>query len=87
MASLRFKLWDRVYAPFHGYGTVTKIREYHCVYPIIVTWDKSNASLVENVSSFTEDGYLAVCNKTAETHLTVVKRIHKKKRRNRNEAD
>lgn len=34
---IKFKLGDRVYAPFHGYGVVTAIHEDACVYPIEVT--------------------------------------------------
>ena len=33
----KFKVRDRVYAPFHGYGTETKIHLDKCVYPICVT--------------------------------------------------
>lgn len=67
-----FKVGDRVYAPFHGYGTVTKICEDKCVYPINVHWDDSDLRYVEEESSFTEDGYLTVYNKTDELRITVV---------------
>lgn len=36
---IKFRLGDRVYAPFRGYGVVTAIHEDACVYPIEVTWD------------------------------------------------
>lgn len=74
----KFKVGDRVYAPFHGYGTVTKIHEDKCVYPIIVTWDDTNVPFMEDVSSFTEDGYLSVYAKEEDAlKITVVKRKHK----------
>ncbi len=67
-----FKIGDRVYAPFRGCGTITEIRKDKCVYPIIVKWDDSDLRYVEEGSSFTEDGYLTVYNKTDELRITVV---------------
>lgn len=32
----KFQVGDRVYAPFHGYGTVIKVHEHPSVYPIVV---------------------------------------------------
>lgn len=72
MIASKFKVGDRVYASFHGYGTVTKICEDKCVYPINVHWDDSDLRYVEEESSFTEDGYLTVYNKTDELCITVV---------------
>ena len=68
----KFKVGDSVYAPFHGYGTVTKIHEDKCVYPIIVTWDDTNATFMEGVSSFTEDGCLSQYCDNDDTVLKVV---------------
>lgn len=59
MTVSKFKVGDRVYASFRVYGTVTKIHEGKCVYPIIVTWDDTNVPFMEDVSSFTEDGYFS----------------------------
>lgn len=68
----KFKVGDRVYAPFHGYGVVTKIHDYACVYPIEVTWDSSAVERMEDVSTFTANGYL-VQDATSPTYtLTVV---------------
>lgn len=77
MTACKFKEGDLVYAPFHGYGMVTKILKEHCVYPIVVTWFATNAHLVESESTFTEDGYLSVYAKDADAlKITVVKRRH-----------
>lgn len=70
-----FKVGERVYAPFRGCGTITEIRKDKCVYPIIVEWDDSDLRYVEEGSSFTEDGYLTVHNKTDELRITVVEDI------------
>lgn len=72
MAEAKFKVGDRVYAPFHGYGTVTKIHEDKCVYPIIVTWDDTNVPFMEDVSSFTADGCLSQYFDNDNTVLKVV---------------
>lgn len=74
MTVSKFKVGDRVYAPFHGYGTVTKIHEDKCVYPIIVTWDDTNAPFMEDVSSFTEDGCLL---QYSDNDITVLKVVDK----------
>lgn len=72
MTVYKFKVGDRVYTPFHGYGTVTKIHEDKCVYPIIVTWDDTNVPFMEDVSSFTEDGCLLQYSDNDNTVLKVV---------------
>lgn len=76
-----FKLGDRVYAPFHGYGVVTAIHEDACVYPIEVTWDDSGLKNMEDVSTFTADGLLSKYYANTDTILTVVKGSHKRNRR------
>lgn len=73
----KFKLGDLVYAPFHGYGMITKILKEHCAYPIVVTWFATNVHLVESESTFTADGYLSVYAKESDAlKITVVKRRH-----------
>lgn len=68
MAESKFKVGDRVYAPFHGYGTVIEVRK-RPVFPIIVKWENSTLHLVEDVCSFTEDGYLSQWTKTDDTRI------------------
>ena len=77
MTASKFKEGDLVYAPYHGYGMVTKILKEHCVYPIIVEWFPDKPFL-ETTSSFTEDGYLFVRNRGNDPtfKITVVKRRH-----------
>lgn len=76
MTACKFKEGDLVYAPFHGYGMITKICKEHCVYPIIVEW-YPDKPFMETTSSFTEDGYLFVdCAKDSNCKITVVKRRH-----------
>lgn len=72
-----FKEGDLVYAPYHGYGVITKILKESCVYPIIVEW-YPDKPFMETTSSFTEDGYLFIDNTNKDTNLkiTVVKRRH-----------
>lgn len=77
----KFKLGDRVYAPFHGYGVVTAIHEDACVYPIEVTWDDSGLKNMEDVNTFTADGLLSKYYANTDTILTVVKGSHKRNRR------
>lgn len=73
----KFKLGDLVYAPYHGYGMITKICKEHCVYPIIVEWFPDKP-FMETTSSFTADGYLCVGTsrdaKDSNLKITVVKR-------------
>lgn len=70
---IKFKVGDRVYAPFHGYGTVIQVREHPSVHPVVVKWDNSTTSLVEEVNSFTEDGYLSRWTQTDDTRITIAK--------------
>ena len=69
----KFQVGDRVYAPFHGYGTVIKVHEHPSVYPIVVKWDNSNTRHVEEVNSFTEDGYLSTWTKTDDTRISIAR--------------
>lgn len=69
--SIGFKLGDRVYAPYHGYGTVTAILS-NTVYPIEVTWDIGWGSGAYT-STFTSDGHLSRFIIKDDTTLSVVK--------------
>lgn len=42
---------------------------------LIVKWENSSTSLVEEVNSFTEDGYLSAWTKTDYTRISIAK-IH-----------
>lgn len=77
MTACKFKEGDLVYAPFHGYGVITKIYKELCVYPIIVEW-YPDKPFMETTSSFTDDGYLLVENRGNDPmfKITVVKRRH-----------
>lgn len=75
----KFQVGDRVYAPFHGYGTVIKVYEHPSVMPIVVKWDNSNTRYVEEVNSFTEDGYLSTWTKTDDTRITIARETLKEK--------
>ena len=71
----KFKVGDRVYAPFHDRGIVTKITNDD-TYPIEVKWDVSRFKIGEDISTFTPDGFLFLGDKTDNTHLTKVKKFH-----------
>lgn len=76
MTACKFKVGDLVYAPFHGYGMITKIFKERCVYPIIVEW-YPDKPFMDTTSSFTEDGYLFVgSSKDSNLKITVIKRRH-----------
>lgn len=66
-----FKLGDRVYAPFHDCGTVTKITNDE-TYPIEVKWEVSRYKLGDDISTFTPDGFLFFGDKRDWTKITVV---------------
>lgn len=67
-----FKVGDRVFSPFHNYGTIVGIDETDRSYPITVQWDESRYKLGIDLSTFTEDGYLFFGNKTEDTKITKV---------------
>ena len=69
--STGFKLGDRVYAPYHGYGTVTAIFS-NITYPIEVTWDIGWGAGAYT-STFTSDGHLSRFIDKDDTTLSVVK--------------
>lgn len=69
--STGFKLGDRVYAPYHGYGIVTAILP-NAVYPIEVTWDIGWGAGAYT-SMFTSDGHLSRFIDKDDTTISVVK--------------
>lgn len=75
MAEAKFKVGDRVYAPFQGYGTVIGITK--TTYPIVVEWDDADKCAGET-SSFTEDGYFWSQVKDAEYTITVIEKSAEK---------
>lgn len=76
----KFQVGDRVYAPFHGYGTVIKVYEHPSVYPIVVKWENSSTHFVEEVNAFTEDGYLSTWTKTDDTRISIARKPPKKEK-------
>lgn len=68
----KFKVGDRVYAPFHKYGTIVEIVDTDASYPITVRWDESRYKLGVDLSTFTEDGYLFFGDKTENTKITKI---------------
>lgn len=67
-----FKVGDRVFSPFHNYGTIVGIDETDRSYPITVQWDESRYKLGIDLSTFTEDDYLFFGNKIENTKITKV---------------
>lgn len=72
MAEAKFKVGDMVYAPFHGYGIVTKIHDDNCVYPIEVTWKDRWFENSGSVSTFTANGGLLYGSNSSSYTITVV---------------
>lgn len=72
MTVSKFKVGDKVYAPYRGYGTVTAIHS-GTAYPIEVTWDECKCADLA-VSTFTKDGYLSQYFDNDDTILTVVEK-------------
>lgn len=72
MAVSKFKVGDRVYAPYHGYGIVTKIHDDNCVYPIEVTWNDRGVENIGNVSTFTANGWFLNDSNSPFYTITVV---------------
>lgn len=68
-----FHVGDRVFAPFHRYGTVVEIDGSDKSYPITVKWDESRYKIGIDLSTFTEDGFLFQSDKTENTKITKVK--------------
>lgn len=74
MAESKFKVGDRVYAPYRGYGIVTKIHDDNCVYPIEVTWNNRRFENIGNVSTFTANGWLLNGSNSPFYTITVVEK-------------
>lgn len=72
MTVSKFKVGDKVYAPYRGYGTVTAIHS-GTAYPIEVTWDECECADLA-VSTFTKDGCLSQYFDNDDTILTVVEK-------------
>lgn len=71
MIKSKFNVGDRVYAPYHGCGTVTGILS-NTAYPIEVTWDDDRWEN-EGTSTFTSDGHLSRYIDKDDTTISVVK--------------
>lgn len=69
---MEWHVGDRVFAPFHKYGTIVEIDETDRSYPITVRWDESRYKLGVDLSTFTEDGYLFFGDKIENTKITKV---------------
>lgn len=80
MIKSKFKLGDRVYAPYHGYGTVTAILP-STIYPIEVTWD-IGLGTGAYTSTFTSDGHLSRYINKDDTTLSLVKEGKEKMEKN-----
>lgn len=73
MTVSKFKVGDRVYSPYHNYGTIVEIDGSDKSYPITVKWDVSRYKIGIDLSTFTEDGYLFLSDKTENTKITKAK--------------
>lgn len=71
MTVSKFKVGDRVYAPYHDCGIVTKITNDD-TYPIEVTWEVSRYTHGDDISTFTPDGFLFYGDKRDWTRITHV---------------
>lgn len=69
----KFQIGDRVFTPFHKYGTIVEIDGSDATYPITVKWDESRYKIGIDLSTFTDDGYLFINDKTEDTKITKVK--------------
>nr|DAQ63630.1 MAG TPA: ATP-dependent DNA helicase [Caudoviricetes sp.] len=74
MTASKFKLGDRVYCPWHGYGTITTIYDDGCLYPIEVTWDEMIRG-EKFITTYTADGYSMAGAQDGVPYLTVL-RVH-----------
>ena len=74
---IKFKLGDSVYAPSHGYGVVTEIKDDGREYPIVVTWDEKKHGC--GVSVFTPEGCAFKFYNSEDDDLTLVENAPPKK--------
>ena len=73
----KYKVGDRVYAPFHGYGVVTEIKDDGQEYPIVVTWDEKKHGC--SASIFTPDGSAFKGLDSDDDDITLVEKASPKK--------
>lgn len=74
---IKYKVGDRVYAPFHGYGVVTEIKDDGREYPITVTWDEKKHGC--SASIFTPDGSAFKGLNSEDDDLTLAEKAPPKK--------
>lgn len=74
---IKFRLGDRVYAPFHGYGVVTEIKDDGRGYPITVMWDEKKHGC--SASIFTPDGSAFKGLDSDDDDITLVEKAPPKK--------
>nr|DAR56246.1 MAG TPA: nucelotide kinase [Caudoviricetes sp.] len=74
---IKYKVGDRVYAPFHGYGVVTEIKDDGREYPITVTWDEKKHGC--SASIFTPDGSAFKGLDSDDDDITLVEKASPKK--------
>lgn len=74
---IKYKVGDRVYAPFHGYGVVTEIKDDEREYPITVTWDEKKHGC--SASIFTPDGSAFKGLNSVDDDLTLAEKAPPKK--------
>lgn len=70
--AIAFKLGDRVYCPFHGYGVVSAIYDDNRTYPVQVTWDGSEYKKEGEIDSFTANGFTIIGLESDTGKLIVV---------------
>ena len=69
---IAFKLGDKVYCPFHGYGVVSAIYDDNRTYPVQVTWDWSEYKKEGEIDSFTANGFTIIGLESDTGKLIVV---------------
>lgn len=78
MTASKFQVRDRVYAPFHGCGVVTEIKDDGREYPIVVTWDEKQHGC--SVSIFTPEGFAVKGINSEYDDITLVEKTPLKKK-------
>lgn len=77
--AIAFKLGDKVYCPFHGYGVVSAIYDDNRTYPVQVTWDGSEYKKEGEIDSFTANGFTIIGLESDTGKLIVVQSAPPKK--------
>lgn len=70
--AIAFKLGDKVYCPFHGYGVVSAIYDDNRTYPVQVTWDGGEYKKKGEIDSFTANGFTIIGLESDTGKLIVV---------------